>query len=139
MERKGPSGFSLFLIIAVIVFAVDCRSSVQRPVDPASHFDAVGGPSVRELGIYSGDERVGDLLFTVRTGTWDGVLEAMGLTEIVHLRISFRGEKFSLKSDQTVWVDSKLNMLGSEGAMDFGAGRWETRMAVLYLWARKVS
>jgi hypothetical protein len=81
----------------------------------------------RELGIYSGDQRVGDLSFNLRKGTWDGEEEAVELTETVRLRISFRGERFSIRSDQTAWVNDDLRLLASSGVIDFGAGRWETR------------
>jgi len=59
---------------------------------------------------------------------WEGRPEVTELTESVHLRISFRGEKFSLRSDQTAWIDDDLVLLGGRGLMDFGAGRWETRI-----------
>lgn len=82
---------------------------------------------IRELGIYSGTERVGDLCFTIRKGSWDGQTEATELKESVHLRISFRSEKFTLSSEQIAWVDGDLGLLGGEGTVDFGAGKWETK------------
>jgi hypothetical protein len=81
----------------------------------------------RDLGIYSGSDRVGDMRMTVRSGVWEKETETTELTQTVHLRISFRDDRFSLETEQTAWIDSDLNLLGSREIMDFGAGKWETR------------
>jgi transglutaminase-like putative cysteine protease len=63
----------------------------------------------------------------MRSGTWGDGTAATELTQNVNLRISFRGDRFSLKSEQTAWIDDDWNLLGSRESIDFGAGKWETR------------
>jgi len=127
LGRKSSSGFPLFLIAAVILATAGCRAKASLPLEPGSFFSSTEEGKSRELGIYSGSVRVGDLRFTVRKGIWDGSVQTTEWTQNVLLRISFRDQTFSIRSDQTAWVGPDLDLLGSVGAMDFGAGRWETK------------
>jgi hypothetical protein len=124
---KGPSGLPLFLTVLMSLLCQGCHLTAPAPVDPESRFSFTGVETRRELGIYSASDRVGEMRMIVRNGMWEGKTAATEMTQNVHLRISFRGDRFSLRSEQTAWIDDDLNLLGSREKMDFGAGKWETR------------
>ncbi|UCF88789.1 MAG: transglutaminase family protein [bacterium] len=126
MGRKGSSGLSL-LLITICVLAAGYGCEARSPAgDLAASFAPSGEETIRELGIYSGRERVGDLHSSRQEGTWKGGDAVVRFVEKVHLRLSFRGDRFSITSSQTSYVDRKMELVASRGVMDFGAGAWET-------------
>lgn len=120
---------SLTAMVAVIVLlaAVGCRDR-SAIVDLAGRFTPSGEENVRELGIYTGKDRVGDLRLSRMNGDWQGAGPVVQLSERVHLRVSFRGDRFSITSSQTSYVGEDMELIASVGSMDFGAGSWETRV-----------
>ncbi|MDT8395743.1 MAG: transglutaminase-like domain-containing protein [bacterium] len=114
------------VLCVLLTLTVGCRGK-QAAFDPASRFTDPGPERVRELGVYSGDKRVGDLTFAARDGKWDQTVPARELSEAVTLRLSFRGDRFEMASVGRSWVDGELGLLGSVAQIDFGAGGWETR------------
>jgi len=117
-----------FLTWAVVLLAaVGCRDRRVVP-DPSGMFHSSGAESVRELGIYSGENRVGDLRLSLVRGDWAGGGSATELTEKVNLRLSFRGDRFSITSNQTSYVGENMDLIASSGSMDLGTGKWETRV-----------
>ena len=128
MGRKGITGLSRLLIAALILFAVTgCKD--RTPVrDFADSFTPSGEEQIRELGIYAGKERVGDLRLSRLKGEWQGANPATRLSEEVYLRLSFRGDRFSVSSSQSSYVGENMDLFASTGTVDFGAGSWETRV-----------
>jgi transglutaminase-like putative cysteine protease len=111
----------------VLLTAAGCRdrSSLGNLADS---FTPSGEEHVRELGIYAGKDRVGDLRLGRVDGNWKGAGPVVQLSERIHLRLSFRGDRFSISSRQTSYVGEDMDLMGSVGVMDFGAGSWETRV-----------
>jgi len=128
LGRKALAGFSLFAVFLIFMTDVGCRRSTSGPLDPASRFSPSSEGKSRDLGIYSGDVRVGDMRFSRREGIWDGDVPATELCQNILLRVSFNGQTFSLKSEQRAWAGTDLDLLGSVRWMDFGAGRWEMKV-----------
>ncbi len=116
-------------MVAVIVLltVAGCRDR-SAIGDLADSFKPSGEEQVRELGIYSGKDRVGDLRLGRMNGNWQGEGQVVQLSERVHLRLSFRGDRFSVTSSQSSWVGEEMDLMASIGSMDFGAGSWETRV-----------
>ncbi|MCK5307581.1 MAG: hypothetical protein KAJ73_03130, partial [Zetaproteobacteria bacterium] len=116
-------------MVAVIVLlaTAGCRDRSAIP-DPVDSFTPSGEEHVRELGIYTGKDRVGDLRLGRTNGDWQGAGPVVQLSEKIHLRLSFRGDRFSITSSQTSWVGEGMDLIASVGNMDFGAGSWETRV-----------
>ena len=127
MGRKALAGFLLFALFVIFMLPSGCRRDDTPPLDPASRFLPSGTGKSRDLGIYSQDVRVGDMRVSLREGTWDGEIPATELGQDILLRVSYKGQAFSLESGRRAWAGSDLDLLGSVGWMDFGAGRWETR------------
>jgi hypothetical protein len=113
------------VIVLLAVAGCRDRSAIQ---DPAGNFTLSGEEHVRELGIYTGKDRVGDLRLGRTNGDWQGAGPVVQLSEKIHLRLSFRGDRFSITSSQTSWVGDGMDLIASVGNMDFGAGSWETRV-----------
>jgi transglutaminase-like putative cysteine protease len=111
----------------VLLAVAGCRDRSAIP-DLADSFTPSGKENVRELGIYAGKDRVGDLMLSRMNGDWTGVGPVVQLSEKIHLRLSFRGDQFSISSSQSSWVNDDMDLVASEGSMDFGAGSWETRV-----------
>jgi hypothetical protein len=111
----------------ILITAAGCR---DRPVigDLGDRFLPSGEEQVRELGIYAGGDRVGDLRLGRLNGNWKGAGPVVQLSERIRLRLSFRGDRFAVSSMQTSYVDKDLDLMASVGVMDFGAGTWETRV-----------
>lgn len=127
MGRKGYTGFPLLLITGLLMLApVACRDRSPE-LDVGAGFTPSGVELVRELGIYAGMERVGDLHMSRVSGHWYEE-KAIQLSEKVHLRLSFRSDRFSVTSSQVSWVGEGMDLKASTGSMDFGAGKWETRV-----------
>ena len=120
---------SSIAMVAVIVLlaTAGCRDRSAIP-DPVDSFTPSGEEHVRELGIYTGKDRVGDLRLGRTNGDWQGAGPVVQLSEKIHLRLSFRGDRFSITSSQTSWVGEGMDLISSVGNMDFGAGSWETRV-----------
>jgi transglutaminase-like putative cysteine protease len=117
------------LLITLVLTAITLPACKDRgsSLDPSSRFSE-GGPSrVRELGVYSGNIRVGDITFSYREGTWDNTTPVKELTEKIHLRLSFRGDEFEMSSEGRSWIDGDLVLLGGETEIQFGIGGWKTR------------
>ena len=108
MGRKGTTRLSRLLITALIVlFVTGCRD--RTPVrDFGASFSPAGEESVRELGIYAADKRVGDLRLARVKGYWEGTSPAIQLSEKVLLRLSFRSDQFKVTSKQTSYVGEAL-------------------------------
>jgi len=111
----------------VLLVAVGCRDH-SAIGDLADNFTPAGEESVRELGIYAADKRVGDLRLARVKGDWEGTGPATQLSEKVLLRLSFRSDQFKVTSKQTSYVGEDRELLASTSTMDFGAGSWETRV-----------
>ena len=116
-------------MVAVIVLltVAGCRDR-SAIGDLADSFKPSGEENVRELGIYAGKDRVGDLRLGRMNGIWQGTDQVIQLSERVHFRLSFRGDRFSVTSSQSSWVSEDMDLMASIGSMDFGAGSWETRV-----------
>jgi len=135
-QRKTPpqtSGIRLlptgvFLTWALVLAAAAGCTDRRAGPDPAGMFHPAGTGTVRHLGIYSGDERVGDLTLGLVKGDWEGEGAAVQVSETVLLRLSFRGDRFSILSSQHAWADSNMDLIASAGSMDLGGGQWETRV-----------
>ena len=112
-------------LCVVLVVLMGCRDKNVIP-EPASRFSDSGPQRVRELGVYSGNIRVGDVTFTARDGKWDQVIPVRELTEAIDLRLSFRGDQFEMSSAGRSWIDSELGLLGTESEIQFGIGGWKT-------------
>jgi len=125
LGRKALAGFPYLAVVTALVIAAGCRQTGSTMPDPASSFSPSGEVSSRELGIYSGTVRVGDMQVSLKNGTWDGLMPAVEAYQRVLLRVSFKGQGFTIDSGQSAWVGDGLDLLGSAGWMDFGAGRWE--------------
>ena len=128
--RCGGSLSLVLLVAAALLLACvpgGCRER-SPAADPSTFFRSSGGESVRDLGIYAGEERVGDLRVSRRNGTWEGEGPAVEIAESVHLRLSFRKDRFSLSYSQTSWISDSMELLGSAGNLDFGAGGWQTTL-----------
>ncbi len=110
-----------------ILITAGCRD--RSPAgDIGTDFTPTDTEQVRELGIYAGEERVGDLRFGRQMGLWQGQIPAVELSETVKLRLSFQTDRFSISSNQRTWANEDLGLLGGDGSLDFGAGSWETRV-----------
>jgi hypothetical protein len=96
-------------------------------LDAGTAFTPSGVEQIRELGIFAGTERVGDLVTSRVSGRWHEE-EAVRFSESVHLRLSFRSDRFNVTSSQISWVGEGLDLKASTATMDFGAGKWETRV-----------
>ncbi|UCG39443.1 MAG: transglutaminase domain-containing protein [bacterium] len=130
MGCKAPSGLP-FLLIAAGLLAFTACVTPTGPADPEKVFTPSGVQVSRELGVYAGERRVGDMHFTVREGSWEGREQVVELAESVLLRLSFRGDTFTVRSNQTAWVQDGTRLLASSGTMDFGAGVWETKAVLV--------
>jgi transglutaminase-like putative cysteine protease len=117
----------VLVVVMILITAAGCR---DRPVigDLGDRFLPAGEEQVRELGIYAGGDRVGDLRLGRLNGNWKGAGPVVQLSERIRLRLSFRGDRFAVSSMQTSYVDKDLDLMASVGVMDFGAGTWETRV-----------
>ena len=117
----------VLVVVMILITAAGCR---DRPVigDLGDRFLPSGEEQVRELGIYAGGDRVGDLRLGRLNGNWKGAGPVVQLSERIRLRLSFRGDRFAVSSMQTSYVDKDLDLMASVGVMDFGAGTWETRV-----------
>ena len=115
------------LAVIVLLVATGCRDRTAIP-DPADSFTPSGDEQVRELGIYAGKNRVGDLRLGRMKGDWQGTGQVVQLSEKIHLRLSFRGDRFVISSSQTSYVGEDMDLMAGVGSMDFGAGSWETRV-----------
>ena len=119
---------SIAMVAVIVLLAIGgCRDRSAIP-DPVDRFTPADEEHVRELGIYTGKDRVGDLRLGRTNGDWQGAGPVVQLSEKIHLRLSFRGDRFSITSSQTSWVGEDMDLMASVGSMDFGAGSWETRV-----------
>lgn len=116
-------------VVAVTVMLVVSGCRDRSPVgDLASRFTPSGEEKVRELGIYAGKERIGDLHMSRLDGNWQEAGPVVRLVERINLRLSFRGDRFSITSSQISYVNREMDLVASTGTMDFGAGSWETNV-----------
>ena len=113
------------LALSFVLAAFGCRDK-KAVFDPASRFSDPGSLQLRELGVYSGNIRVGDITFTARDGKWDRTIPVREFTEAIDLRLSFRGDQFEMSSEGRSWVDDELGLLGTESEIQFGLGGWKT-------------
>ena len=128
ITRSFSRCFSRVLVVVVVLLAVaGCRDR-SAIGDFADRFTPSDEEKVRELGIYTGKDRVGDLRLSRMNGDWQGAGPVVKLSETIHLRLSFRGDQFSISSSQTSYVSEDMDLIAGVGAMDFGAGSWETRV-----------
>jgi len=117
--------------VLVVVFALLAISGCKDRSaigDLGDMFTPSGEEHVRELGIYADQSRVGDLRLGRMNGDWKGAGPVVQLSERIHLRLSFRGDRFAISSRQTSYVSKDIDLVASVGSMDFGAGSWETRV-----------
>jgi transglutaminase-like putative cysteine protease len=126
--RKIPICSMGAMVAVMVLFAVSGCKDRSAIGDISASFTPSGEEQVRELGIYAGKDRVGDLRISRARGQWQGTDPVIQLSERVHLRISFRSDRFSITSSQTSYVGADLDLKASAGTMDFGAGSWETRV-----------
>lgn len=90
-------------------------------------FTPSGDGRTSELGLYAGGDRIGQMTMVLREGRWEGKPGPVWeLSEDVRLRLSFRGDRFSVSTRQVSWISDDLTLLGGTGVLDFGAGSWET-------------
>jgi hypothetical protein len=116
------------LVVVMVLLAVAGCKDRSAIGDLGDRFIPSSEEQVRELGIYAGKDRVGDLRLGRMNGDWKGAGSVVQLSEKIHLRLSFRGDRFSISSRQTSYVAKDMDLIASVGSMDFGAGSWETRV-----------
>jgi len=72
ISRSFFSCFSRVMVVVILLLTVaGCRDRTAIP-DPADSFTPSGDEQVRELGIYAGKNRVGDLRLGRMKGDWQG-------------------------------------------------------------------
>ncbi|UCF31245.1 MAG: transglutaminase domain-containing protein [bacterium] len=112
-----------------LVLLPGCRDQGTVTTDPASRFGGSDEGVARTLGIYSGGgQRVGTHRAEQRRGLWDSSVRAIEVVERTELNLSFRGDRFTIHTDQTSYLEEEsLELLASASTIDFGGQRWKTR------------
>lgn len=127
MGRQGSPGLRLLtLSVFILVALAGCRGAARDDADPGKRFTSTDEARVRTLGLYSSGAKVGTYRYSRGSGLWDGRHKVFDLDESIELRLSFRGDVFTIRTRQRSYVGEGLLLLGSVSEVDFGSGSWTT-------------